>query len=40
MSRKKKPIVTLKPSQNYVSGRVVSDELNKEMKQISKRVRK
>ena len=37
---KKKPIVKLKDSQKYVSGRVVPGELNQEMKQLAKRVKK
>jgi biotin operon repressor len=38
MIQKKKPIVALRKGQNYVSGRVVTEELNKEIKAIAKKL--
>ena len=37
--RKKKPIVTLNPNQRYISGRMVSDELNKEITKLAKKLK-
>ena len=37
--RKKKPIVVLNNNQKYVSGRVVSDELNKEIAKLAKKLK-
>lgn len=38
--RKKKPIVKLNPNQKYVSGRVVPEDLNKELTKMAKKVKK
>lgn len=38
--RKKKPIVEVKASQNYVSGRNVSDKTNRDMNRIAKTIKK
>ena len=37
--RKKKPIVALNTNQKYVSGRIVSDELNKELAKLAKKLK-
>lgn len=38
--RKKKPIVPVNEKQNFFSGRSVSDNLNKEMNNLAKKIRK
>ncbi|MDP3914390.1 MAG: hypothetical protein Q8R96_11725 [Bacteroidota bacterium] len=40
MTRKKRPIVEIKKGQNYVSGRMVTAELNKEIIAIAKKLKR
>lgn len=38
--RKKKPIVPLNKKQTYISGRVVSPDTNRDLKELAKKIKK